>query len=129
MWLGLIRTELLLSLGVDEFAGFSLQKAEDPEFVGRVIAALADDPALTVRDEAHEAFPRHGTHDGDPFGLLLTGCPLGVLDTGRGLQARGEKDVLGGVAHSVECVHAPDFAPLAGRVAGLLDELTLRCEH
>lgn len=46
LWLGLIRTELLLSLGVDEFAGFSLQRAEDPEFVGRVIAALADDPQL-----------------------------------------------------------------------------------
>ncbi|MEP9395707.1 SDR family NAD(P)-dependent oxidoreductase [Gordonia sp. VNQ95] len=46
LWLGLIRTELLLSLGVDEFAGFSLSRAEDPEFVGRVIAALADDPAL-----------------------------------------------------------------------------------
>ena len=46
LWLGLIRTELLLSLGVDEFAGFSLQRAEDPEFVGRVIAALARDPHL-----------------------------------------------------------------------------------
>ncbi|MGC5247887.1 SDR family NAD(P)-dependent oxidoreductase [Gordonia sp. DT219] len=49
LWLGLIRTELLLSLGVDEFAGFSLQRAEDPEFVGRVIAALADDTGLRVR--------------------------------------------------------------------------------
>ncbi|AZG46122.1 SDR family NAD(P)-dependent oxidoreductase [Gordonia insulae] len=47
LWLGLIRTELLLSLGIDEFAGFSLQRAEDPEFVGRVIAALADDPRLS----------------------------------------------------------------------------------
>ena len=46
LWLGLIRTELLLSLGVDEFAGFALQRAEDPEFVGRVIAALARDPHL-----------------------------------------------------------------------------------
>ncbi|MGV9795645.1 SDR family NAD(P)-dependent oxidoreductase [Gordonia sp. NPDC003422] len=46
LWLGLIRTELLLSLGVDEFAGFSLDRAEDPEFVGRVIAALARDPQL-----------------------------------------------------------------------------------
>ncbi|NED68027.1 SDR family NAD(P)-dependent oxidoreductase, partial [Streptomyces sp. SID10244] len=46
LWLGLIRTELLLSLGIDEFAGFSLQRAEDPEFVGRVIDALAGDPDL-----------------------------------------------------------------------------------
>lgn len=46
LWLGLIRTELLLSLGVEEFAGFSLARAEDPEFVGRVIARLASDPQL-----------------------------------------------------------------------------------
>ncbi len=46
LWLGLVRTALVLSLGVDEFAGFSLRRAEDPEFVGRVIAALAADPAL-----------------------------------------------------------------------------------
>ncbi|MFW0794114.1 SDR family NAD(P)-dependent oxidoreductase [Gordonia sp. CPCC 205515] len=50
LWLGLIRTELMLSLGIDEFEGFSLQRAEDPEFVGRVIAALADDPALSDRN-------------------------------------------------------------------------------
>ncbi|MCG7634604.1 SDR family NAD(P)-dependent oxidoreductase [Gordonia McavH-238-E] len=47
LWLGLIRTELLLSLGLDEFAGFSLARAEDPEFVGRVIARLAADPRLS----------------------------------------------------------------------------------
>ncbi|UPG68958.1 SDR family NAD(P)-dependent oxidoreductase [Gordonia hongkongensis] len=47
LWLGLIRTELLLSLGVDEFAGFSLARAEDPEFVGRVISRLAADPGLS----------------------------------------------------------------------------------
>ncbi|MCR5977532.1 SDR family NAD(P)-dependent oxidoreductase [Gordonia jinghuaiqii] len=46
LWLGLIRTELLMSLGIDEFAGFSLARAEDPEFVGRVISRLATDPAL-----------------------------------------------------------------------------------
>ncbi|WP_055475742.1 SDR family NAD(P)-dependent oxidoreductase [Gordonia sp. HS-NH1] len=46
LWLGLIRTDLLLSLGLDEFAGFSLARAEDPEFVGRVVARLAADPGL-----------------------------------------------------------------------------------
>lgn len=46
LWLGLIRTELLLSLGMDHFNGFPLDRAEDPTFVGRVIAALADDPHL-----------------------------------------------------------------------------------
>lgn len=46
LWLGLIRTELILSLGMDDFNGFPLDRAEDPTFVGRVIAALADDPEL-----------------------------------------------------------------------------------
>ncbi len=50
LWLGLIRTELLLSLGIDEFAGFSLQRAEDPEFVGRVISRLARDPDLAAHN-------------------------------------------------------------------------------
>lgn len=47
LWLGLIRTELLMSLGIDEFEGFPLDRAEDPEFVGRVIDALSADDALT----------------------------------------------------------------------------------
>ena len=47
LWLGLIRTELLLSTGMEDFNGFPLARAEDPTFVGRVIAALADDPDLT----------------------------------------------------------------------------------
>ncbi len=47
LWLGLIRTPLLLGSGLSEFAGFPVDRAEDPEFVGRVIAALADDPGLT----------------------------------------------------------------------------------
>ncbi|MBJ7288269.1 SDR family NAD(P)-dependent oxidoreductase [Williamsia sp.] len=52
LWLGLIRTELLMSLGVDEFAGFSLERAEDPTFVGRVIDALATDPDLATHNGA-----------------------------------------------------------------------------
>lgn len=46
LWLGLIRTEVLLSTGMEDFNGFPLARAEDPAFVGRVIAALADDPDL-----------------------------------------------------------------------------------
>ena len=46
LWLGLIRTELILSLGMEDFNGFPLDRAEDPTFVGRVIAALAEDPDL-----------------------------------------------------------------------------------
>ena len=46
LWLGLIRTEVLLSTGMEDFNGVPLARAEDPAFVGRVIAALADDPDL-----------------------------------------------------------------------------------
>ncbi|MGZ8178455.1 SDR family NAD(P)-dependent oxidoreductase [Williamsia sp. SKLECPSW1] len=46
LWLGLIRTRMLLSSGLTEFAGFSLDRAEDPAFVGRVIDALARDPEI-----------------------------------------------------------------------------------
>lgn len=46
LWLGLIQTELLMSLGIDEFAGFRLDEAEHPQFVGRVIDRLWRDPSL-----------------------------------------------------------------------------------
>ncbi|PYE15103.1 NAD(P)-dependent dehydrogenase (short-subunit alcohol dehydrogenase family) [Williamsia limnetica] len=46
LWLGLIQTELLLSLGIEEFAGFRLDEAEHPQFVGRVIDRLWRDPSL-----------------------------------------------------------------------------------
>lgn len=45
LWLGLQQTERLLSAGIEEFAGFRIAEAEQPEFVGRVIDALARDPA------------------------------------------------------------------------------------
>ncbi len=45
LWLGLVQTELVKSLG-DSFEGFSIADAEEPEYVGRVINALANDPAL-----------------------------------------------------------------------------------
>jgi NAD(P)-dependent dehydrogenase (short-subunit alcohol dehydrogenase family) len=50
LWLGLIQTELLMSLGIDEFAGFRLDEAEHPQFVGRVIDRLWHDPALAFRN-------------------------------------------------------------------------------
>lgn len=64
LWLGLIRTELLLSLGIEEFAGFSLERAEDPEFVGRVIDALAGDPGLAQRSGATLITAELGAHYG-----------------------------------------------------------------
>ncbi|MGZ6800958.1 MAG: SDR family NAD(P)-dependent oxidoreductase, partial [Mycobacteriaceae bacterium] len=45
LWLGLVQTERVRSLG-DSFQGFSIADAEEPEYVGRVINTLAQDPAL-----------------------------------------------------------------------------------
>ncbi|CAM3091169.1 NAD(P)-dependent dehydrogenase (short-subunit alcohol dehydrogenase family) [Williamsia muralis] len=50
LWLGLIQTELLMSLGIEEFAGFRLDEAEHPQFVGRVIDRLWQDPSLPERN-------------------------------------------------------------------------------
>lgn len=44
LWPGLVRTEKVLGLGVDEVMGFPVADGETPEFVGRVIAALAAEP-------------------------------------------------------------------------------------
>jgi NAD(P)-dependent dehydrogenase (short-subunit alcohol dehydrogenase family) len=52
LWLGLIRTRMLLASGLTEFAGFRLDRAEDPTFVGRVIDALARDPSTAERSGA-----------------------------------------------------------------------------
>ncbi|MFT4200555.1 SDR family NAD(P)-dependent oxidoreductase [Gordonia sp. (in: high G+C Gram-positive bacteria)] len=86
LWLGLIRTKLLLSSGLTEFAGFSVDKAEDPEFVGRVVAALADDPELpslnghtVVTAEygaAHGLTNNDGTTVPDPHRAAFGGGPL-----------------------------------------------------
>jgi len=44
---GLVRTEAVLEAA--KYGVFDLATSESPEFVGRVIAALADDPRLTAR--------------------------------------------------------------------------------
>lgn len=49
LWLGLIRNERMIASGMTEFEGFSLDDAESPEFVGRVIVALANDPDVGRR--------------------------------------------------------------------------------
>lgn len=49
LWPGLVRNEMMESLGITEFQGFSLANAETPEFIGRVIVAVADDPELPAR--------------------------------------------------------------------------------
>lgn len=52
LWPGLVRTETLLAAGVEEIEGFPVAEAETPEFIGRVIAALAADPG-TARRTGH----------------------------------------------------------------------------
>jgi NAD(P)-dependent dehydrogenase (short-subunit alcohol dehydrogenase family) len=45
-WPGLVRNEAMLASGMESFAGFPLSEAETPEFIGRVIVALANDPEV-----------------------------------------------------------------------------------
>lgn len=49
LWPGLVKNEAMAALGLQEFQGFSLANAETPEFIGRVIVALADDPDIGAR--------------------------------------------------------------------------------
>ncbi|WP_241249345.1 SDR family NAD(P)-dependent oxidoreductase [Rhodococcus sp. X156] len=45
LWLGLVQTERVKSMG-DSFEGFSIADAEEPEYIGQVINALAHDEKL-----------------------------------------------------------------------------------
>ncbi|WP_244928773.1 SDR family NAD(P)-dependent oxidoreductase [Nocardioides sp. W7] len=49
LWPGLVRTEQLLASGVDNIAGVPVTDAETPELQGRVLAAVAADPAIHAR--------------------------------------------------------------------------------
>ncbi|MDI3405582.1 SDR family NAD(P)-dependent oxidoreductase [Streptomyces cavernicola] len=53
LWPGLVRTDGLVETGIEEVAGFRLADAESPEFVGTVIARLADDKELASRRSGH----------------------------------------------------------------------------
>ncbi|MFF0814166.1 SDR family NAD(P)-dependent oxidoreductase [Rhodococcus sp. NPDC003318] len=49
LWPGLVRNERMIASGMKSFEGFSLAEAETPEFIGRVIVALATDPGVGER--------------------------------------------------------------------------------
>lgn len=49
LWPGLVKNERMAASGLTEFQGFSLANAETPEFIGRVVVALAGDPDLAAR--------------------------------------------------------------------------------
>ena len=94
LWLGLIRTELLLSFGMEEFNGFPLDRAEDPEFVGRVINAITADPAVPngatiitaeygrehniVNNDGHAPLSHRGAFGGGPLFPPVTDEQLGL---------------------------------------------------
>lgn len=94
LWLGLIRTELLLSFGMDDFNGFPLDRAEDPEFVGRVIDALTADPDVPngatiitaeygrehniVNNDGQTPLSHRGAFGGGPLFPPVTDAQLGI---------------------------------------------------
>lgn len=47
LWPGLVRTDALLSRGIEQVAGVPVSDGESPRFQGRIIAALAADPAVS----------------------------------------------------------------------------------
>jgi NAD(P)-dependent dehydrogenase (short-subunit alcohol dehydrogenase family) len=82
LWPGLVRTETLLSAGVEEIEGFPVAEAETPEFVGRVIRALAEDPA-TARRSGHTLVATEVAEE------------YGILDE-RGQRPRSHRQAFGG---------------------------------
>ena len=52
VWPGLVKNEVMqgfIDRGLESFQGYPLANAETPEFIGRVIAALADDADIAAR--------------------------------------------------------------------------------
>lgn len=114
LWLGLIRTELILSLGMDDFNGFPLDRAEDPTFVGRVIAALAQDPSLpelsgsTIitaeygrekglrNDDGEVPLSHRGAFGGGPLFPPVTDEQLGIATVDEVAEAGGHNGFAGG---------------------------------
>ncbi|WP_010539620.1 SDR family NAD(P)-dependent oxidoreductase [Dietzia alimentaria] len=113
LWLGLIRTDLILSFGMDDFNGFPLDRAEDPTFVGRVIAALTEDPDLasmsgsTVitaeygrekgvkNDDGNEPLSHRGAFGGGPLFPPVTDEQLGIATVDEVAEAGGHNGFAG----------------------------------
>ncbi|HTM83566.1 MAG TPA: SDR family NAD(P)-dependent oxidoreductase, partial [Mycobacterium sp.] len=82
LWPGLVKNEAMLALGIEEFQGFSLANAETPEFIGRVIVALANDPAIAA-------------HSGHTLITAETALDYDVTDLA-GNQPDSHRDLFGG---------------------------------
>ena len=113
LWLGLIRTDLILSFGMDDFNGFPLDRAEDPTFVGRVIAALSEDPDLAAmsgstvitaeygrekgvkNDDGNEPLSHRGAFGGGPLFPPVTDEQLGIATVDEVAKAGGHNGFAG----------------------------------
>ena len=93
LWLGLQQTDRLLSAGIEEFAGFRIADAEEPEFVGRVIDALAGDAAIRK-------------HNGHTLITAELGAAYGITNSD-GRQPPSHREAFGG---------GPLFSPGASNV-------------
>lgn len=82
LWPGLVKNEAMVALGLKEFQGFSLANAETPEFIGRVIVALANDPGV-------------GKHSGHTLITAETALDYGVTDV-EGNQPDSHRALFGG---------------------------------
>ena len=114
LWLGLIRTELILSLGMTDFNGFPLDRAEDPRFVGRVIEALSRDPGLAgmsgstvvtaeygrehglANDDGRAPLSHRGAFGGGPLFPPVTDARLGLDTVDEVTEAGGHNGFAGG---------------------------------
>ncbi|UZF44802.1 SDR family NAD(P)-dependent oxidoreductase [Rhodococcus rhodochrous] len=82
LWPGLVKNEAMLARGIDNFEGFSLADAETPEFIGRVIVALAADPEVNARS-------------GRTLITAETALDYGIVDV-EGNQPDSHRDIFGG---------------------------------
>jgi NAD(P)-dependent dehydrogenase (short-subunit alcohol dehydrogenase family) len=64
LWPGLVRNELIVASGLTGFAGFSFEKAETPEFLGRLMVALANDERIGEFSGATIVTAEAGAHYG-----------------------------------------------------------------
>jgi len=82
LWPGLVKNEAMIARGRDDFQGFPLANAETPEFIGRVIVALANDPKVNERN-------------GHTLITAEAGVDYGVTDV-EGNQPDSHRSVFGG---------------------------------
>lgn len=94
LWPGLVRTPALLSRGITEIAGIPVADGETPQFQGRVVHALADDPDVQRWSGATLVSAEVGEH-------------YGILDVD-GRRPRSLRSVFGGGPLFADPLRPPD---------------------